>query len=126
MGTVPLQNCTGTVPSERPDADAYGKAAAPRRRELEVLAVVPVREVFDRERQPEPIAPAREVHAPADPLHGKAVERIQILGNQERRIEHVKVGRCVRFTRQAVEEYMRRNTFEVLTRAELMRRLAGV
>jgi excisionase family DNA binding protein len=45
---------------------------------------------------------------------------------QERRIEHVKVGRCVRFTRQAVEEYMRRNTFEVLTRAELMRRLAGV
>ncbi len=45
---------------------------------------------------------------------------------QERRIEHVKVGRCVRFTRQAVEDYMRRNTFEVLTRAELMRNLAGV
>ena len=43
---------------------------------------------------------------------------------QERRIEHVKVGRCVRFTRQAVEDYKRRNTFEVLTRAELMRSLA--
>ncbi len=44
----------------------------------------------------------------------------------ERRIAYVKVGRCVRFTREAIEDYKRRNTFEVLTRAELMNRLAGV
>lgn len=44
----------------------------------------------------------------------------------DRRIEYIKAGRCVRFTREAVEDYKRRNTFAALTRAELRRSLAGV
>jgi len=45
---------------------------------------------------------------------------------QERRIEHVKVGRCVRFTHRAVIEYLERNKVVPMSRAELRRTLAGV
>lgn len=45
---------------------------------------------------------------------------------QERRIEHVKVGRCVRFTRQAVAAYVESNKVVPMSRAELRRSLAGV
>lgn len=45
---------------------------------------------------------------------------------QERRIEHVKVGRCVRFTHKAVADYIERNKVAPMSRAELRRRLAGV
>jgi excisionase family DNA binding protein len=44
----------------------------------------------------------------------------------ERKIEHVKVGRCVLFTRTAVAEYIERNKVVPMSRAELMRSLAGV
>ena len=43
----------------------------------------------------------------------------------EHRIEYVKVGRCVRFTRRGVAEYMERNKVAVMSRAELRRALAG-
>lgn len=56
----------------------------------------------------------------------KVTERFVRRMVAERRIAYIKAGRCVRFTREAVEEYKRRNTFEALTRAELRRSLAGV
>lgn len=44
----------------------------------------------------------------------------------ERRIAYVKVGRCVRFTEQAVSDYIEGNKVEVMSRAQLRRALAGV
>lgn len=44
----------------------------------------------------------------------------------EHRIEYVKVGRCVRFTKASVSKYLEHNTISALSRAELRRHLAGV
>jgi excisionase family DNA binding protein len=44
----------------------------------------------------------------------------------ERRITYIKVGRCVRFTHEAVAEYKARNTHRAVTRAELRRELERV
>lgn len=43
----------------------------------------------------------------------------------EHRIEYVKVGRCVRFTKRGVAEYMERNKVAMMSRAELRRALVG-
>jgi excisionase family DNA binding protein len=44
---------------------------------------------------------------------------------QERRIEHVKVGRCVRFTHKAVADYVERNKVVPMSRSELRRSQVG-
>src|SRR5688572_3877854 len=64
-----------------------GEAPAARRRELELLAIVLVGKVLDRECQRHTIAAASEVDTPADAVDREAVERQEVLRNQERRIE---------------------------------------
>src|SRR5262245_3835800 len=69
----------------RAHTHADRKAASAGGGELEVLAVVRVGQVLDGEVQAELIAAAHKGHAPAETLHGKAVEREQVLGDAERR-----------------------------------------
>ena len=86
---------------ERPDREADRERPAARGRELELLAVVLVGQVLDREGQPDAVALAAQVDAPGEALHREAVEREQILRDQERRVEQRRAPRastsvCVR------------------------------
>src|SRR5262245_30143735 len=69
---------------ERSGGQPDREAPAARRCELEVLAVETVGEVFERERQAETIAIARQANPPRHALHGEPVEREQVLRNPER------------------------------------------
>jgi hypothetical protein len=64
-GTV-LHHFSNLAASERADMQAYGEASTPRRGELEMLAVVLVGEIFDREGNRCPLVSSRQIEAPAE------------------------------------------------------------
>ena len=69
----------------RPGAYTDRKAPPPCGRELEVLTVVLVSQILEREIQAELLAATSQRHTPAKPLHREAVERQEVLCDPERR-----------------------------------------